>query len=88
VWVRSLKFTKAKYKHRGWVFILHTRPDSHPVDLEATMGISKNVAGLERTGRIVLGIILIPLGFFLPGLWKPLFIVGGVSFILTAFVGY
>ena len=52
------------------------------------MGISKNVGGLERTGRIVLGIILIPLGFFQPGLWKPLFIVGGVSFILTAFVGY
>ena len=56
--------------------------------MEATMGISKNVAGLERTGRIVLGIVLIPLGFFLPGLWKPLFIVGGASFILTAFVGY
>jgi len=52
------------------------------------MAISKNVAGIERTGRIVLGIILIPLGFFLPGLWKPLFIVGGASFILTAFVGY
>ncbi len=52
------------------------------------MGIVKNVAGAERTGRIVLAVILIPLGFFLPGLWKPLFIVGGAWFILTAFVGY
>ena len=58
------------------------------MDLEANMAISKNVSGLERTGRIVIGIILIPFGFFLPGLWKPLFIVGGASFILTAFVGY
>lgn len=52
------------------------------------MAIAKNVAGVERTGRIVLGIILIPLGFFVPGLWKPLFIVAGASFLLTAFVGY
>ena len=55
---------------------------------EATMGIGKNVAGVERTGRIVLGVILIPLGFFLPGLWKALCIIAGVAFILTAFVGY
>lgn len=52
------------------------------------MGIAKNVAGVEKTGRIVLGLILIPLGFFLSGLWKPLCIIAGVSFILTAFVGY
>ena len=52
------------------------------------MGISKNVAGVEKTGRIILGIILIPLGFFLPGLWKPVCIIAGVSLILTALVGY
>ena len=52
------------------------------------MAIAKNVAGVEKTGRIVLGVILILLGLFLSGLWKPLFIVAGVSFILTAFVGY
>jgi predicted phage tail protein len=55
---------------------------------EATMAISKNVAGVERTGRIVLGIILILLGFFLSGLWKPLFIAGGAALIFTATVGY
>jgi len=52
------------------------------------MGIAKNVAGVERIGRIVLGIFLIPFGFFLPSFWKYLFIVAGASFILTAFVGY
>ncbi len=52
------------------------------------MGISKNVRGVEKTGRLVLGVILIPLGFFLTGLWKLLFIGGGAAFILTAFVGY
>ena len=52
------------------------------------MAISKNVAGVERTGRIVLGIILIVLGFFLSGLWRPLLIVGGAAFIFTASFGY
>ena len=52
------------------------------------MGIAKNVAGVEKTGRIVLGMILVPVGFFLSGLWQLLFILAGVSFILTALVGY
>jgi hypothetical protein len=56
--------------------------------LEVAMGIAKNVAGVEKTGRIVLGVILILLGLFLSGLWQLLFIIAGVSFILTAFVGY
>ena len=52
------------------------------------MGIGKNVAGVERTGRIVVGILLILLGFFLSGIWKPLFILGGAAFIFTASFGY
>ena len=52
------------------------------------MGIAKNVFGVERTGRIVLGIILIPLGFFLSGLWQVLSILAGAGFLLSGLFGY
>ncbi len=52
------------------------------------MAITKNVAKDEKVVRIILGIILVPLGFFLPGFWKPVSIVAGAWLILTAFVGY
>ena len=52
------------------------------------MAIRKNVAKAERPVRMIVGIALIPLGFVLTGLWKPLCILVGVSLILTAFVGY
>jgi hypothetical protein len=52
------------------------------------MAISKNVGKGERVARIILGAILIPAGFSLAGLWKPLSIVLGAFLILTSFVGY
>ena len=52
------------------------------------MGINQNVAGVEKTARIVLGIILILLGFFVPGIWKTLFIVAGVVLLVTGLAGY
>jgi hypothetical protein len=52
------------------------------------MGIRKNVAKGERPIRIIAGGVLTLFGFFLKGLWKPLFILVGLSLILTAFIGY
>lgn len=52
------------------------------------MGIKKNVLKGEKEARIVVGVVLIPLGLFLAGVWKPLFVVIGISLILTAFFGY
>lgn len=52
------------------------------------MAISKNVAKAERVVRIILGAVLIPAGFSLAGLWKPLSIVLGVYLIFTSLVGY
>lgn len=52
------------------------------------MAISKNVAGVERIIRIILGIILILWGFALSGFWRPASMVVGVLLLLTAFIGY
>ena len=52
------------------------------------MAITKNVARREGILRIILGFILILLGFFLAGFWKPLSIVVGGFLVLTAIVGY
>ncbi|NIM99525.1 MAG: DUF2892 domain-containing protein [candidate division Zixibacteria bacterium] len=52
------------------------------------MGPAKNVGQGEKVARLILGVVLIPLAFFLTGFWKPLFIVVGVFFLLTALVGY
>jgi hypothetical protein len=52
------------------------------------MAIVKNVARGERSVRFILGVILIGLGFFLTGFWKPLFVIVGICFMITGFVGY
>ena len=52
------------------------------------VALSKNVAKGERTLRIIFGVILILLGFFLPGLWKFVFIIIGILLLITACVGY
>jgi hypothetical protein len=52
------------------------------------MGMRKNLAKGEGPLRMIAGAVLIPFGFFLNGLWKPLFILVGLSLILTVFIGY
>jgi len=52
------------------------------------MAIKKNVAKTEGVFRIILGAVLIFLGLFLAHFWRLGFIVLGVVFLLTAFVGY
>lgn len=52
------------------------------------MAIAKNVARGERILRIILGLVLILLGIFLAGFWKPLSIGVGGFLVLTAIVGY
>ncbi len=52
------------------------------------MVITKNIAKNEKLIRIISGVILIPLGFFMTGFWKPLSIAIGAWLIVTAFVGY
>jgi hypothetical protein len=52
------------------------------------MAIMRNVGKGEGILRGIGGGILILLGYLLPGFWKPLCIVVGALFVLTAFVGY
>jgi hypothetical protein len=52
------------------------------------MKINQNLARSEKTARIVLGMILVPIGFFLSGLWQVLFIVAGLGFFLSGLFGY
>ena len=52
------------------------------------MAIKGNVPKFEKFIRTVLAVVLIPLGFFLPGYWKLLSVGAGVFFALTALVGY
>ena len=52
------------------------------------MAVAKNVAKGEKVIRVILGVILIALGLFLPGFWKPLSIVVGAALLVTAFAGY
>ncbi|NIO05426.1 MAG: DUF2892 domain-containing protein [Proteobacteria bacterium] len=52
------------------------------------MANTTNVSTRERGVRIVLAVILIPLGFFLAGYWKPISIVLGCFFLLTALIRY
>lgn len=58
------------------------------IDQEEDMAITANVGRSEGILRAVGGGILIVLGFFLPGFWKPLSIVVGALLVLTAVVGY
>jgi hypothetical protein len=61
----------------------------HPIfSREGIMSFAKNVAKGEKVVRVILGILLAVLGFFLTGFWRPALIVVGVLFLLTAFVGY
>ena len=48
----------------------------------------KNLAKGERIFRIILGVILIIVGFAAPGFWKPLSFFLGLCFFFTAFVAY
>ena len=48
----------------------------------------KNLAKGERILRIILGFILIVVGFYVPGFWKPLSFFLGLCFLFTAFVAY
>ena len=48
----------------------------------------KNLAQNERIIRVILGVVLIVVGFLLPGFWKPLSLVLGLCFLYTAFVAY
>ena len=52
------------------------------------MAIEGNVPNVEKVIRTALAVVLIPLGFFLTGYWKPLSVGAGVFFALTALVGY
>lgn len=58
------------------------------IDQEEDMGITTNVGRSEGILRGVGGGILVVLGLFLPGFWKPLSIVVGALFVVTAVVGY
>ena len=48
----------------------------------------KNLARNERIIRAILGVILIIVGFYVHGFWKPLSLVVGLCFLFTAFVAY
>lgn len=48
----------------------------------------KNLAQNERIIRVILGVVLIVVGFLVPGFWKPLSLVLGLCLLYTAFVAY
>ena len=52
------------------------------------MAFSQNIKKTEKIIRVVLGVVLVPLGLSLTGLWQLLSIVAGISLVLTAAVGY
>jgi hypothetical protein len=52
------------------------------------MAEAKNLAQNERIIRVSLGVVLIVVGFLLPGFWKPLSLVLGLCLLYTAFVAY
>lgn len=49
---------------------------------------AKNLEGRERVIRTIVGGILIVVGFFLQGFWKPLALVAGLSLLFTAYIAY
>ncbi|MDY6952214.1 MAG: DUF2892 domain-containing protein [Thermodesulfobacteriota bacterium] len=51
------------------------------------MKIKQNLVGGEKTARIVLGMILVPVGFFLSGLWQLLFVLAGLAFFFSGLFG-
>jgi hypothetical protein len=52
------------------------------------MAITRNVGRGEGILRVILGVILVIVGFFLAGFLKPLSIIVGGIVILTAIVGH
>jgi hypothetical protein len=52
------------------------------------MAVVKNLARAERIIRAILGVVLIVVGFYLHGFWKPLSYVVGLLLLFTAFVAY
>jgi len=48
----------------------------------------KNLVKGERIFRIILGSVLIIVGFYVHGFWKALSLVLGLCFLFTAFVAY
>ena len=52
------------------------------------MGVTRNIGKAERVVRVVIGIILIAVGFALSGVWKPISIVVGIGLMLTSLMGY
>jgi hypothetical protein len=52
------------------------------------MATVKNLPKTERIIRAILGIVLIIVGFYVHGFWKPLSLVLGLCFLFTAFVSY
>lgn len=52
------------------------------------MATVKNLPKTERIIRTILGIVLIIVGFYVHGFWKPLSLVLGLCFLFTAFVAY
>ena len=55
---------------------------------EACMATVKNLPRTERIIRAILGVILIIVGFFVHGFWKPLSLVLGLCFLFTAYIAY
>lgn len=55
---------------------------------ETVMAEVKNLVKGERIFRTILGVILIIVGFYVHGFWKPLSFVLGLCFLFTAFVAY
>ena len=48
----------------------------------------KNLVKGERILRIILGVILIIVGFYVHGFWKLLFLILGFCFLVTASIAY
>jgi hypothetical protein len=55
---------------------------------EVYMAEPKNLVQNERIIRTILGVVLIIVGFLVPGFWKPLSLVLGLCLLFTAFVAY
>ena len=52
------------------------------------MAVGKNVVKREKAVRIVIGFVLIAVGFWVTGFWRPVSICLGAFLLGTAFVGY
>jgi hypothetical protein len=48
----------------------------------------QNLVRNERIIRVILGGVLIIVGFLVPGFWKPLSLVLGLCFLFTAYIAY